>query len=135
MSDAAPASRTSRWPPPRALKFRQAAMAYVHVGLLYEFAVVAMWQAGLLPDTRGPIALWLLLGAAIVGLVVWGLWSWQNAWFARVLWLIHSLRLPALIGGAFFPGPEARLAPGFYLTALVVVVANLWMLARAGWDV
>jgi hypothetical protein len=26
------------------------------------------------------------------------------------------------------------MSSAFYLTALVVVVINLWMLARAGWD-
>ena len=43
-------------------------------------------------------------------------------------------RLP-LIGGAFFASPDTLtlscVLPG---TALVVVVINLWMLARAGWD-
>jgi len=43
-------------------------------------------------------------------------------------------RLPWLIGGAFFPLADARLPPSFYLVALVVVMVNLWMLARAGWD-
>lgn len=44
------------------------------------------------------------------------------------------LRLPALINGAFFAGTEERVVPAFYLTAIVVVMINLWMLARAGWD-
>jgi hypothetical protein len=39
-----------------------------------------------------------------------------------------------LIGGAFFAAPERVTPSTFYLTALVVVVINLWMLARAGWD-
>ena len=56
------------------------------------------------------------------------------AWFARAVWLLHSLRLPALINGAFFAGAEERVVPAFYLTAIVVVMINLWMLARAGWD-
>ena len=43
-----------------------------------------MSQAGLLPTERGPIALWLVMGAAVVGLVFWGLWVWQNVWFAFV---------------------------------------------------
>ena len=49
----------------RARKFRQAAFWYLHVGLLYEAAVVAMWRNGLVNPIRGPIVLWLLLGAAI----------------------------------------------------------------------
>ena len=119
----------------RSAKFRQAAMAYLHVGILYEGAAFAMWRRDALPADRGPAWLWLVAGAAITALVVWGLWRWQNAWFARAVWLIHALRVPTLIGGAFFPREHARLAPEFYLTALVVVIVNLWMLARAAWDV
>lgn len=115
-------------------KFRQAAFVYLHVGLLYEAAVFAAWRAGMLPGLRGPVPLWLLAGAAIVALVFWGLWS-AKKWFARLVWGVHALRLPALIAGAFFPAADARLPTSFYITALVVVVVNLWMLARAGWDI
>jgi hypothetical protein len=119
---------------PRARKFRQAAFVYLHVGLLYLFSVWAMARAGILPEERGPVWLWLLFGVAILALVVWGLWSWRNVWFARGVWALHALRLPALIEGAFFPAPEASLPSSFYLAAIVVVGGNLWMLARAGWD-
>ena len=118
----------------RQAKFRQAAFAYLHVGLLYEAAVWAMHRADRLPDTRGPVAVWLLVGAAIVAIVFWGLWRWQNVWFARAIWGLHALRVPTLVGSSFFPAADARLPPAFYLTALVVVLVNLWMLARAGWD-
>ena len=118
----------------RARKFRQAAFWYLHVGLLYEAAVVAMWRNGLVNPIRGPIVLWLLLGAAIVALVFWGLWFRRSVWLARGIWALHALRLPSMIEGAFLPGPDAALPPGFYLTAIVVIVINLWMLARAGWD-
>jgi len=63
-----------------------------------------------------------------------GLYFWRNVWFARIVWGIHGLRLPALISGAFFAAPAATTPPTFYTTAIVVVVVNLWMLARAGWD-
>ena len=118
----------------RSRKFRQAAFAYLHVGLLYEAAVWAMGQAGALPADRGPVWIWLLVGAGILAVVFWGLWSWQNRWFARIIWGLHALRLPALVEGAFLPGAASRLPPSFYLTALVVVVVNLAFLARAGWD-
>lgn len=118
----------------RARKFRQAAIVYLHVGILYESAAWIMWRRGLLPDDRGPPWVWMLIGALIVAIVVWGLWQWQNAWFARAVWFVHSLRVPALIGGAFFPDSEARLVPAFYLTALIVVTLNLLVLARAAWD-
>jgi hypothetical protein len=125
----------------RELKFRQAAIAYLHVGILYEGAVLALWRRGLLID-RGPPWIswippwgWMLIGAGIVGFVVWGLWKWQNVWLARAVWLVHSLRVPTLITGAFFPRPDQELGPAFYGAALLVVVVNLWMLARAAWDV
>lgn len=118
----------------RGRKFRQAAFWYLHVGLLYEAAVVAMWRNGLVNPIRGPIVLWLLLGAAIVALVFWGLWFRRSVWLARGIWALHALRLPSMIEGAFLPGPDAALPEAFYLTAIVVIVINLWMLARAGWD-
>ena len=118
----------------RSAKYRQAAFVYLHVGLLYEAAVWSMAGAGALPAGRGPVWLWLLFGAGIVAVVFWGLWSWQNRWFARAVWGLHALRLPALIEGAFFPAGGASLRPDFYLTALAVVIVNLGFLARAGWD-
>ena len=119
---------------PRGRKFRQAAFVYLHVGLLYLSAVYAMAGAGHLPEERGPVWVWLLLGALLLAAIFWGLWSWQNVWFARVIWALHALRLPALIQGAFFPDPGASLPGSFYLTAMIAVLVNLWMLARAGWD-
>jgi len=119
----------------RATKFRQAAIAYLHVGVLYEGAAFAMWRHGTLPSGRGPAWLWMSIGGGIVALVVWGLWRWQKVWLARVVWVVHAARVPILIGGAFFPTAQQRVSPGFYLTALVVVMINLWMLARAAWDV
>ena len=118
----------------RDAKFRQAAFVYLHVAILYEAAVYVMWRQGLLPARFGPSWLWLLVGAGVTAVVVYGLLRWHNAWFARAVWLLHSLRLPALINGAFFAGAEERVVPAFYLTAIVVVMINLWMLARAGWD-
>ena len=57
--------------PARARKFRQAAFVYLHVAILYEAAVYAMWRHGVLPSRlMGPIWLWLLLGAVLAGLVL-----------------------------------------------------------------
>lgn len=136
---AAPASTTPvvgrlrrDWGEARNRKFRQAAFVYLHVALLYEAAVYALWKNQIFHEPRGPVWLWLLLGAAIALLVFWGLWAWRNEWLARAVWALGALRLPTLIAGAFLR-PQA-LPPSLYLTALVVVVINLWMLARAGWD-
>jgi hypothetical protein len=129
-SEAGPAVGSDR----RALKFRQAAFVYLHVAILYEAAAWAMMRRGLLPSRFGPPWVWMLLGAVVAALVFLGLYRWQSPWFARVVWGVHGLRIPALISGAFFADDPPRVAPAFYLTALVVVLINLWMLARAGWD-
>ena len=119
----------------RTAKYRQAAFVYLHVAILYEAAAYAMWRAGRLPYSRlGPPWPWLVLGAVVAGLVFVGLLRWQNAWFARAIWVLHGLRLPALVNGAFLAGADPLMPPAFYLTAIVVVMVNLWMLARAAWD-
>ena len=120
---------------PRALKFRQAAFAYAHVAILYEAAAYAMWRRNVLPGTTlGPAWLWLVLGAVVAGVVFYALYFRQSVWVARVVWALHGLRLPTLVRGAFFAEASAVMTPSFYLFAIVVVVINLWMLARAGWN-
>lgn len=121
-------------PAARQAKFRQAAFVYLHVGVLYEAAVWVLHEAGSLPAGRGPVWIWLAAGAVVAALVFWGLYRWQNVWLARIVWLFGLFRLPALIRGAFLPPEDALLGPGFYATALAIVLLNLWMLARAGWD-
>jgi hypothetical protein len=119
----------------RAVKFRQAAFVYLHVAILFEVAAYTMWRAGRLPHTRlGPPWLWLILGALIAGLVFVGLLRWQNAPFARVVWVVHGLRLPALVHGAFLADAATPMPSAFYLAGLTAVMINLWMLARAAWD-
>ena len=118
----------------RATKFRQAAFVYLHVAILYEAAAYNMMGGGRLPDRFGPPWIWLVAGALVAAAVFYGLYFWQNVWFARVVWVVHGLRLPALVHGAFFAGDAARAVPSFYLAAIVVVMINLWMLARAAWD-
>jgi hypothetical protein len=118
----------------REQKFRQAAFVYLHVGLLYEAAVLVAWRQGLLPANRGPVYVWLVVGAAVVALVFWLLWKRKSVWTARVVWALGALRLPALIEGAFFAAAGQRLPPSFYLVALVIVLLNMVALARAGWD-
>ena len=122
------------WPPARVAKFRQAGFVYLHVAILYEAAVYSMLDAGALPLRFGPPWAWLIAGAALAAFGFVGLYFWRNVWFARILWGLNGMRTPALIGGAFFASPDTLTPPTFYLTALVVVVVNLWMLARAGWD-
>lgn len=134
MAAAAEADEPSPPSSARQRKFRQAAFVYLHVGVLYEAAVYVFWQKGLLPEGRGPVWVWLLAGALIAALVFWGLWVKESAWLARIIWAFGLFRLPALIEGAFLSGAGSDIDPAFYLTALVVVLINLGMLARAGWD-
>lgn len=121
-------------PPDRARKFRQAAIAYLHYGVLYLFGAYALVERGLFPQTRGPEWMWFGAGIAIGAVVVWGLWWWQSPWFARAVWVLVAFRLPTLIEGAFLGG-GLEIAPGLYLTAGLVVIAVMWALARAAWDV
>ncbi|HSM36276.1 MAG TPA: hypothetical protein VK837_07765 [Longimicrobiales bacterium] len=114
-------------------KFRQAAIVYLHVGVLYEAGIVALWRAGLMPD-RGPVGLWLLFGALIVGGVTWALWRYRSPWLPRVVWALHALRLPAVLAGAFGLNAATTLPAELWRLALVVVLVNLGFLARAGWD-
>jgi hypothetical protein len=124
----------SDWPAARQTKFRQAAFVYLHVAILYEATAYAMLRSGLLPSRLGAPWIWLVGGAAVAALIFVGLYRWRNVWFARTIWGVHGLRLPTLIGGAFFPAQDVITPPAFYITAMVVVVINMWMLARAGWD-
>lgn len=118
---------------PRDRKFRQAAIVYLHVGLLYEAGVIALWRGSALPD-RGPVWLWLLFGAGIVVGVSWALWRYRSPWLPRIVWGLHALRLPAVIAGAFGLNPASTLSEDLWRFALAVVLVNLAFLARAGWD-
>jgi len=123
------------WPAARRAKFRQAAFVYLHVGLLYEAAALAMYRFELLPERFGPPVVYLVLGAVITILVFAGLYWAQNEWVARVVWAIQAFRLPPLVSrGFFYTLAVMRLPPPFYIAALVIVLISMWMLARAAWD-
>ncbi len=126
------------WPDARVAKFRQAAFVYLHVAILYEAAAYVMMGPGLLPSRFGSPWMWLVAGAVVAAIVFVGLYRFRNVWVARIVWGLHGLRLPVLIRGAFFaapaPAPDVITPPSFYVMALGVVLVNLWMLARAGWD-
>ena len=114
-------------------KLRQAAFFYLLVAVLYLSIVWVLHVDGSLP-ARGPVWIYMALGVVIAGAVFAGLWRWKSVWVARVVCRLGAFRIPALLRGAFLPEEGAVLSPGFYLTALIVVTANLWLLARAGWD-
>jgi hypothetical protein len=121
--------------PSRERKFRQAAFVYLHVGLLYELAAYVLWRKGFTSHVPGNPLIWFVAGGAIVAVVFTGLWRWRNPWLARVVWAIQAMRLPAVIEGAFLRTPgEGIVPPSFFLVALLVILVNLWALARAGWD-
>jgi len=123
----------------REQKYRQAAIVYLHVGILYEAAIYVFWRQGILPEARGPAELWLAIGALLAGMISYALWRWQHRWLVLMVWVFQALRVPVLIEGAFFEKAhtfvhDAQIPPSFYLTALVVVLINLGFLARAGFD-
>ncbi|MFN2421885.1 MAG: hypothetical protein ABR527_11025, partial [Gemmatimonadota bacterium] len=95
--------------PARTTKFRQAAIVYLHYGVLYLVGAWMLLERGFFPATRGPAWGWFVAGVAIAVLVVWGLWWWQNPWFARAIWCLVALRLPTLVEGTFFGGSIAEL--------------------------
>jgi hypothetical protein len=116
-------------------KFRQAAFFYLLVTYLYESAVWVMWRQDILPLNWGPATNWMIAGLAVGLSIAYGLLKWKHRkWLARVVCVVHGGRLPTLIAGAFLADETRTLAPGFYVTGMVVVVLNMWMLARAGWD-
>ena len=129
-----PLLRPASHDPARAARFRQAAIVYLHYAILYLAGAWALYERGLFPEPRGPAWIWFAAGIAIAGIVVWGLWWWQNPWFARAIWLLVALRLPTLVEGAFLGGAIEGIPSTLYLAAAVVVLINLGALARAAWD-
>lgn len=119
--------------PARARKFRQAAIVYLHYALLYWVGAYVLIEHGLVPASRGPTWVWLGAGAVVGVAIAAALWWWRNAWFARAVWVVVALRLPALVEGAFLE-PSGGVPPTLYLVAGIVVVINLGFLARAAWD-
>ena len=122
------------WNSERASKFKQAAVVYLYVAILYESTVYVMFENQILPDRLGPPVLWLIAGGVIAFLVFLGLYYWQNVWIARSIWIMQAFRFPGLLAGAFFPQAETVTPTTFYMAALVVVSVNFWALARASWD-
>jgi hypothetical protein len=80
------------------------------------------------------VLLWLVVGALVLGAIVWGLWVWKHPWVARVLLAFNAIRVVGVMGPAFVSGPERGLTPAFYQLETVLLLINMWMLARAGWD-
>jgi hypothetical protein len=116
-------------------KFRQAAFVYLHVTILYDVAAYVMWRNDLLARNWGPPPAWIAAGLVVGLAITYGLLKWKHrVWLARGVWLIHGGRLPSLMTGAFLVSETRPLSPAFYQMAIVVVLINMWMLARAGWD-
>lgn len=128
---------------PAGTKYRDAALAYLLYGLLYEgYALYSLYvrESPVMPQQE----LFLLLGLVFTLLFPY-LVSRGTRWFTRVLAVLVGLRalaLVALLAGVeveiFFRGELALLrqmsSPGIYWGALVVTLGTLYLLARAGWD-
>lgn len=109
-------------------------MFYLLMGVVYEGAVLIAWRNGFAPTDRGPVGLWLVVGAVVLGAIVWGLWTWRNVWLPRVLLVFNAGRVIAVMGPAFVLEAERGFSPAFYQLETVMLLINMWMLARAGWD-
>lgn len=125
------------------LKYRQAAAYYVGLAILYDGAVWQFAQHGLLGrDTPGgPTWLYLVVGALIAAVVFYFLWFRENPWVARVVAVAGAVRLVAMIDEAFLrihpapvDGSPYAISRAFWVAAFVIVAINVWLMARAGWD-
>lgn len=125
------------------VKYRQAAIYYVFLAVLYDGAVWQMAQHGLLgrETPGGPTWLYLVVGALIAAAVFYFLWFRENRWVARIVAVLSTGRLVYLIPDAFLTihpepmdGSPYAMTRAFYIAAFVVVALNVWLMARAGWD-
>lgn len=125
------------------LKHRQAAAYYLLLAILYDGAVWQMAQHGLLGrDTPGgPTWLYFVVGTLIAAAVFYFLWFRENRWVARVVAVAGAVRLVAMIDEAFLklhPAPVGgspyAISRAFWVAAFVIVAINVWLMARAGWD-
>lgn len=127
-----------------ASKYRDAALAYLAYGLLYEgYAIYALYLREIpmaMPQQELFLGLGLLFTLLFPYLVYRG-----TRWFTRLLVVLVGLRTLALVAalagaevGVLFRGELALLrqmsSPGVYWGALAVTLGTLYLLARAGWD-
>jgi hypothetical protein len=124
-------------------KYRQAAAYYVLLAALYDGAVWQLQQHGLLGRATpgGPTWVYLVAGALIAAAVFYFLWFRENRWVARVVAVAGTVRLVALMDDAFLKVQTAPvdasayvISRAFYIAAFVIVAINVWLMARAGWD-
>lgn len=127
-----------------ASRHRDAALAYLAYGLIYEgYAIYSLYireDPVTMPQQKLFLGVGLLFTLLFPYLIYRGI-----CWFIRVLALLVGLRalaLVALLAGAklevLLNGEMALLrqmsSPGVYWVALVVTLGTLYLLARAGWD-
>ena len=77
---------------------------------------------------------WLVVGALLGGGLAWALYRWHKPWLPWILWITSAFRLQPLIRHAFVEEVTGQLTRGFYVAAIIVILINMWMLARAAWD-
>lgn len=127
----------------RTLKYRQAAAYYLWLAALYDGAVWQLQQHGVLGRATpgGPTWLYLVAGAIIAAVVFYFLWFRENRWVARVVAIASTVRLVAILDEAFLKlhpspvdGSPYAISRAFWIAAFVIVAINVWLMARAGWD-
>ncbi|MFQ5683694.1 MAG: hypothetical protein ACE5HC_10540 [Candidatus Binatia bacterium] len=127
-------------------RFTHAAIAYLLYGILYEgFAVLRIWERGLPPGVSvSRSASYLIIGALIMVLFPYFVYRGYRR-FTQLVAILVSLRvviLAGILGGfrlPFFFGREPFFlkkmsSDAVYGVALVVAMATLFFLVRAGWD-
>lgn len=131
-------------PSAKSPKYRDAALAYLAYGLLYEgYAVYSLYLR------ESPVAMpqqELFLGVGLVFTLLFPYLLYRGVrWFARVLAVLVGLRALALVAvlagaemGVLFRGELALLrqmsSVGVYWGALAVTLGTLYLLVRAGWN-
>ncbi len=128
-------------------KFKQAAIAYLIYGVLYEgFAVLRIWQNGLPPVVSyTTMVSYLVIGALIMVLFPYLVYRGYRR-FTQLVSLLVGLRAIALLGvlGGFRlpflydrePFFLKQMSPdAVYAAALLVTLVTMVCLIRAGWQI
>jgi hypothetical protein len=128
-------------------KFRQAALAYLIYGIVYEgFTIYSIFTRGLPPGVPTSMAVtFLLIGALIMALFPYLIFR-EYGLFTKIVSILVGLRAIALIIIiADLPLPSFYEREFFflkrmsstevYIFALGVTLLTLYFVARAGWDI
>lgn len=127
-------------------KFKQAALAYLIYGIIYEgFTIYSIFTRGLPPWVSFPTASIFLLAGALITVIFPYLIFREYVLFTKIVVILVGLRALALIIiiiGLPLPSFYEReffflkrmSSHEVYIFALVVTLLTMFFVARAGWD-